>query len=73
MKHLARTLPLITASLFQTSPAQINWQRITDQEAGFSISFPGKPTYHQLTNPITGDPTESYSFVYNGHHLQILF
>jgi hypothetical protein len=67
-------ISIVTIVTFNlTLAAQERWQRITDQEAGFTISFPGKPTYQQVTNPITGEPAENYSFIYNGRHLQIMF
>lgn len=53
--------------------AQVKWQQIHDQEAGFSISFPGRPTYSESTVSETGEPLESYEFYYNGHTLNIGF
>jgi hypothetical protein len=76
MRHLNRILfiPIVIIAIFNPAwAAQEQWQRITDPEAGFNISFPGRPTYQQITNPVTGEPAENYSFVYNQHHLQIMF
>lgn len=63
----------LIAPLPQASAVQDRWLRITDREAGFNISFPGKPAYQQLANPVTGEPMETYSFAYGAHHLQIMF
>lgn len=52
---------------------QTNWQRIIDEEAGFAISFPGRPTYEESTDPDTDQPLETYSFYYNGNLLRISF
>ncbi len=68
---------IFTALVFATgtlvSTAQNGWQRITDQEAGFTLSFPGRPEYGESTAPETGQPLETYSFYYNGNLLQIAF
>jgi hypothetical protein len=76
MRSLTSTI-LIAAYLITTLPqasaAQAKWQRITDREAGFTISFPGKPTYKQLINPVTDEPMENYAFAYGLHYLQIMF
>jgi hypothetical protein len=65
---------LITVgALSQASPAQVTWQRITDNGAGFTISFPGRPAYSESTVPETGEPLESYEFYYNSHTLRIGF
>lgn len=61
------------ATLPAATLAQQRWQSITDQEFGFSISFPGKPTYQLQTNPLIDAPVENYTFIYNVHHLQISF
>jgi hypothetical protein len=76
MKHRARLLAatllaVIACSL--TPTAQVTWHKIVDQEAGFTISFPGKPTYQESTSAETGLPLEAYSFYYNGDLLQITF
>lgn len=63
----------LIAPLPHASGTQEQWQRITDREAGFTISFPGKPDYKQLTNPTTDEPMENYSLAYGAHHLQIIF
>lgn len=75
MRRLARIL-LFTSIVIAFSPAfatQIRWQEIVDREAGFIVSFPGKPTYQQTIAPQTGLPFEVYSFYYNGNLLQITF
>ena len=69
---LLNVMILITA-LASATAAQERWENITDHEAGFTIRFPGKPTYLNITNPITNEPMENYSFAYNLHHLQIMF
>jgi hypothetical protein len=76
MQYLTRiilTTAMITAVLLQVSVAQDQWQRITDREAGFTISFPGKPSYEQSTDPTLPHQTETYKFFYNGRLLQIIF
>lgn len=55
------------------SSAQTTWQRIYDRDAGFTISFPGRPAYRESTVPETGQPLETYEFYYNGHTLHIAF
>jgi hypothetical protein len=42
--------------LSSISVAQVTWHKITDQEAGFTVSFPGQPTYQESTAPETGLP-----------------
>jgi hypothetical protein len=75
MRRLARILLLtsIVTVLSPTLAAQIRWQEVVDREAGFIVSFPGKPTYKQTVAPETGLPFEVYSFYYNGNLLQITF
>lgn len=53
--------------------AQNPWHRITDNEAGFSISFPGEPTYQTSTDPVTGMQSEVYKFFLTGRLLRITF
>lgn len=75
MRRLTRIL-LFTSIVTALSPAfaaQIRWQEVVDREAGFIVSFPGKPTYQQTAAPETGLPFEVYSFYYNGNLLQITF
>lgn len=77
MQRLTRILILtLTSIVIAFSPvfaAQTRWQEIVDREAGFMISFPGKPTYQQTVAPKTGLPFEVYSFYYNGNLLQVTF
>lgn len=76
MPRLARftllSLTLVVA-LARAYPAQVTWHRIIDNEAGFSVSFPGKPAYGESTAPETGQPLETYSFYYNGNTLHVSF
>lgn len=53
--------------------AQTSWQQVMDNEAGFSISFPGQPTYQTSTNPNTAMQSEVYKFFYTGRLLRITF
>lgn len=69
---ITATALVFAASTFVSS-AQNGWQRITEQGAGFSISFPGHPSYEESIIPETGQPLESYSFYYNGNLLHIAF
>ncbi len=75
LSHLIKATFMVLA--LTTSPfvsaAQNGWQRIMDQEAGFTISFPGRPAYEGSTDPETGQPLETYSFYYNGNLLLIAF
>ncbi|HEX8495302.1 MAG TPA: hypothetical protein VF658_20995 [Pyrinomonadaceae bacterium] len=64
---------LLTISLIPVSSAQTTWQQVTDREAGFTISFPGQPTYQATADPATGLQTEIYKFFYSGRLLQITF
>jgi hypothetical protein len=76
MQYLTRILLLAVTAIIaplQASPAQDQWQQITDREAGFTISFPGKPTYEQSDDPTLPHQTEKYKFFYNDHLLQIIF
>ncbi len=68
---IATALTLATSTFISATPN--GWQRITDQEAGFTISFPGRPTYEESTAPETDQPQETYSFYYNGNLLQVVF
>lgn len=73
LKKLFLIMLTIIATNSSVFAAQNNWQRITDQEASFTISFPGHPTYEEVTDSETGQPKETYSFYYNGHTLLISF
>lgn len=76
MQSLTRLLlvaTVIAIAIPQTSAAQGHWNQITDQEARFIISFPGKPTYEQSDDPTLVHQTESYRFFYNDRLLQIKF
>lgn len=64
---------MVLVVLPQVSTAQDRWQEITDQEAGFTISFPAKPTYEQSNDPTRLHQTELYKFFYNGRRMQIEF
>ena len=57
----------------EVAHAQTSWRQITDGEAGFSISFPGQPTYQTSTDPATGMQIEVYKFFYSDHSLRVTF
>jgi hypothetical protein len=57
----------------QAISAQNTWQQMIENEAGFTISFPAKPTYEQSNDPTLIHQTEKYKFFYNGHYMQIIF
>jgi hypothetical protein len=63
----------IAVAFPQILAAQERWQQITDREAGFTISFPGKPIYEQSADPTLVHQTEKYKLFYNGRLLQITF
>jgi hypothetical protein len=63
----------IVISLSHSTRAQEVWQPYTDKEAGFTISFPGKPTYEQVSAPQSGNPKETYKFQYGEHFLSVTF
>jgi hypothetical protein len=75
LRHAIFTLLnlIIIGALAQASSAQATWQQLTDNEAGFTISFPGLPTYRESTAPETRQPLETYTFYYNGHTLHVAF
>ncbi len=76
MHYLTQTflLAIITiAAIPQVFATQDQWHQITDQEAGFTISFPANPTYEQSAEPSLTHQTEKYKFFYNGRLLQIIF
>jgi len=64
---------ILTFALTPVISAQSNWYQITDQEGGFTISFPGRPKYQQIPNRQHGFTSESYSFFYQNHDLRISF
>lgn len=59
--------------LFLAAAAQAVWQPFSDQEAGFTISFPGKPNYEAGGVLQNGDPEETYKFNYGEHFLWVKF
>ena len=63
----------IVGILSQASTVQVTWQTTIDTEAGFTIGFPGRPTYGESTAPETGQPLETYTFNYNGNTLHVAF
>lgn len=76
MQYFTRLLlaaMMTTVAFLQVSVAQEQWQRTIDKEAGFTISFPGKPSYEQSTDPTLLHQTETYKFFYNERLLQITF
>jgi hypothetical protein len=76
MKHLMQTILVVllfVSFLPQTTVGQGTWQQITDREAGFTISFPAKPTYEQSNDSTLTHQTELYKFYYNGRRMQIIF
>ncbi|MGB7925731.1 MAG: hypothetical protein WCF57_21010 [Pyrinomonadaceae bacterium] len=64
---------ILLIALPQRAFAQVSWQQLTDKEAGFTIGFPGKPTYEQSADPTLVHQTESYRFFYNDRRLQSIF
>ncbi len=64
---------LLLVSLTSVSSAQTGWQQVIDKEAGFTISFLGKPIYIAETDPATGLQIEIYKFFYTGRLLRITF
>ncbi len=56
-----------------TSAAQIVWQPFTDEDAGFTVSFPGKPSYEEGSLSQNGDPEETYKFQYGDNFLWVKF
>lgn len=76
VRNLIQILLIASAIVFalpQSSVAQGQWHKITDREAGFTISFPGGPTYEQSSDPTLLHQTEKYKFFHNGRLLQIVF
>lgn len=70
-RHLSA---LVLAQLFLlTSAAQTVWQPFTDEDAGFTVSFPGKPSYEEGSLPQNGDPEETYKFQYGDNFLWVKF
>lgn len=68
-----RLILFLLIAVATTAEAQVSWQAITDQEGGFTISFPGQPKYQQIPNRLYGFTSESYSFFYRNHDLRISF
>jgi hypothetical protein len=56
------SIVFLIVSFTAVSHAQTSWQLVTDNEAGFSISFPGQPTYQTTIDPATGKQVEVYKF-----------
>jgi hypothetical protein len=64
---------IIVGLLSLGSMAQAGWQPYTDEEAGFTVSFPGKPTYEEMNHPQSGEPQETYKFHYGESFLRVTF
>jgi hypothetical protein len=62
---------VIAALLSVGSMAQAGWHPYTDEEAGFTVSFPGKPTYEEINHPQSGEPQETYKFHYGENFLWV--
>jgi hypothetical protein len=76
MQYFTQSLLIAAIAIIappRASSTQGQWQRITDREAGFTISFPGKPSYEQSADPTLPHQTETYKFFYNDRLLQITF
>lgn len=76
MLHLIRRhlSAFVLAQLFLlTSAAQTVWQPFTDKEGGFTVSFPGKPSYEEGSLTQNGDPEETYKFQYGENFLWVKF
>lgn len=76
MKRRSHLILITLFFIVASSPAffaQTPWQQVTESEAGFSISFPGQPTYQTSTSTVTGIQTEVYKFFYTGRLLRITF
>lgn len=76
MLHLIRrhfSAFVLAQLLLLTSAAQTVWQPFTDREGGFTISFPGKPSYMEGSLPQNGDPEETYKFQYGDNFLWVKF
>jgi hypothetical protein len=73
MRRLSFIFFSVLIAFQQVISAQSSWQQLTDREAGFTIDFPGKPTYEQSNDPTLVHQTEKYKFYYNGRRLQIIF
>lgn len=64
----------VVAQLFLlTSTAQTVWQPFTDEEGGFTVSFPGKPSYEEGSLPQSSEPEETYKFHYGDNFLWVKF
>jgi hypothetical protein len=76
MLHLIRRhlSTFVLAQFFLlTSAAQTVWQPFTDEEAGFTVNFPGKPSYEEGSLSQNGDPEETYKFQYGDNFLWVKF
>jgi hypothetical protein len=73
VRPIYRLIPFLLIAVATTADARVSWQAITDQEGGFTISFPGHPKYQQIPNKTYGFTSESYSFYYRNHDLRISF
>jgi hypothetical protein len=73
LNHHFHIVLLLVITLSPATLAQGSWHSITDQEGGFTISFPGQPRYQQIPNRQHGFTSESYSFFYQNHDLRISF
>lgn len=69
-RHLSALI--LAQFFFLGAAAQAVWQPFTDQEAGFTVSFPGKPSYEEGSLQ-TGDPEETYKFQYGENFLLVKF
>lgn len=71
LRHLSALV--LAQFLFLAASAQVIWHPFTDQEAGFTISFPGKPSYEAGGVLQNGDTEETYKFNYGEHFLWVKF
>lgn len=62
---------IVIAYLSLSTAAQGVWRPYTDDEAGFTVSFPGKPIYEQSGTLGSGDFKETYKFQYGENFLSI--
>jgi hypothetical protein len=73
IRHPLVVVFVLILTLSPTVVAQNGWYPTTDQEGGFIVRFPGRPKYQQIPNRQYGFTSESYSFYYQKHTLQILY
>lgn len=71
-RHLSAFI-LAQLFLLTSTFAQAVWQPFTDREAGFTVSFPGKPSYEEGSLPQTGGSEETYKFHYGENFLWVKF